>query len=236
MIYFLSDIHLRDDQEPKAQKLIDFLDSHPMEKLFLLGDIFDLWVANGKVFHKKYKRIIDSIQKLVDAGVEIHYFEGNHDLYLKRFWQEKLGVKIYDSAAFFNLGNYLVRMEHGDEANPEDVKYLEYKSIIRGKFLASIAYWIPGNLLDYLGTRASQSSRAEEHRYPWDVSDVLRKHIERVYPEKPFDVLITGHMHRQIDEEIMLSGKAVRNINLGWWGDKPRALVFQENNFRWLEI
>jgi UDP-2,3-diacylglucosamine hydrolase len=100
--YFLSDLHLKSMQERNSQTLLRFLHSVRDEQLaingtkdqglraikgasdrhyvFLVGDIFDLWIGKHDYFVSRFKPIVDAIAELVRAGVEVHYFEGNHDL------------------------------------------------------------------------------------------------------------------------------------------------------------
>jgi len=236
MNYFISDIHLKNDFEERAKTLILFCQKFSGQRLFLLGDIFDLWVADGKVFERKYQNVIQALMALKDKGVELHYFEGNHDVYLKNFWQKKMGFNVYDKPVFFNIDGLEIRMEHGDDANPEDKKYIKYKRFIRSPVMSLVAHILPGKVFDHFGNKASKASRNNEHRYPWDVASVLRSHIERIYSQKPFDVLITGHMHKRIDEQISVNNKTIRNINLGWWGEKPIALKLENAEFSWLQL
>jgi UDP-2,3-diacylglucosamine hydrolase len=58
-------------------------------QLFLLGDIFDLWVSNGAVFVKKFQAISDAIGDLTSSGVRVVFFEGNHDLHIAPHWKKR---------------------------------------------------------------------------------------------------------------------------------------------------
>ena len=84
----------------------------------MLGDIFDLWVADHRYFIDAYSEIIDQIKRLQRAGIEIHYFEGNHDLHLKSFWQDELGLAVHNEPFYVQLGDTVVRLEHGDQMDP----------------------------------------------------------------------------------------------------------------------
>ena len=133
--WFLSDIHIRTENESNSEKLLLFLHSLENEKnkathLFLVGDIFDLWIYDHSYFVEKFPKIVNAIRVIVQKGIEVHYFEGNHDLYLKRFWQQEVGVKVHDGPVFFNLGSKKFRVEHGDLMNPDDRGYFFLKSIL----------------------------------------------------------------------------------------------------------
>ena len=124
---FVSDVHLGSLSEPRSILFLNFLkdlkkDSE-LTHLFLVGDIFDLWIGRHSYFRKKYRDVIDAIIALKNQGVEIHYFEGNHDLYLKDFWGADLDIFVYAEKHEFKLGETLVRVEHGDQMDPEDRGY-----------------------------------------------------------------------------------------------------------------
>ena len=87
-IYFLSDAHLGSLAIPHARtqerRLVNFLDSikHKADAIYLLGDIFDFWHEYKYVVPKGYTRLLGKISELTDMGVEVHFFTGNHDLWV----------------------------------------------------------------------------------------------------------------------------------------------------------
>ena len=125
--YFVSDLHIGSPAGPRAALFLDFLKNLSaggnVSHLFLMGDIFDLWVAAHAYFIVKYQSITDEIVRLRDAGVAIHYFEGNHDLYLKHYWGETIGLTVHEGPAYMDLGHVTVRIEHGDQMDPDDRGY-----------------------------------------------------------------------------------------------------------------
>lgn len=84
--YFISDLHIKHEDKTKGLKLMEFLKNLPKDTthLVLLGDIFDLWIGSHEYFIKKFSKIIAELKTISDRGVEIHYFEGNHDIHLKK--------------------------------------------------------------------------------------------------------------------------------------------------------
>src|ERR1700733_14013025 len=125
--YFLSDLHISSIEEPKTHWLLDFFraiqSKNDMTHLFLLGDVFDLWVAGHKYFVERFQPVIDELRRLSVLGVEIHYFEGNHDLYLEHFFGRVCGFKIHRAPEYFTLGGLRLRAEHGDQMDPSDRGY-----------------------------------------------------------------------------------------------------------------
>lgn len=239
--WFISDIHIKNINERNSILLLRFL--HFLENnrrathLFLLGDIFDLWVGDSQVFEKKFRPIVDAILRLKDRGMEVIYFEGNHDVHIKRYWQDRFSIPVFVDYQILQLGQWKVRLEHGDYINPEDLSYIKYLETIRSKKLEFVAYHFPGVVFDYLGNLASRKSRKRSSQYRKDseqsLKEKIRKFAIRSAELSEFDFLITGHMHIR-DEFVFKNGGAEKvSINLGSWFDTPSAFCLEEDSYRW---
>ncbi len=248
--YFVSDIHLTSSDEPNARALLALLEKLRSDALggsgekpthlFLVGDIFDLWIGSHEYFVQKFGPVIRAIRAVVDAGVTVHFFEGNHDLHLKKFWQDKLGVQVHSDAEIFELAGKTVRVEHGDLINPDDKGYLFLRSFLRTSAMRALALNLPSRVVAAIGERASRASRSytsTAKELPVDkIRRLIRTHAERVFREKPFDLIITGHVHVVDDVTFPASGRDVRSINLGSWYDGPKAFVVSDSHvgrFTW---
>ncbi len=229
--------------EPSSQKLLGFLRSlqngeREASHLFLLGDIFDLWIADHNYFAQKFAPIVHELSQIVKSSVQVYYFEGNHDLHLKKFWQEEHGIKVFTDKEYISLGSYQVRIEHGDFINPDDKAYLRLRAFLRSKFMHFLSYNLPGKLVALLGEKSSEASRKRSSVVRKSKEELLRKMI-RTYAEKShkidphFDLLITGHMHVKDDYSFNSNGKEIRSINLGSWLDEPMALEINASGIHW---
>ncbi len=231
--YFISDLHLGSSSEPNSFRLLNFLKSlKPSgEKIyfFLLGDIFDLWVAEHGYFVKKYEPIVHELKRLQSEGVVIHYFEGNHDLYLEKYFGEKLGFYVHASPKEFEIARLKLRIEHGDQMDPSDKGYLFLRWFLRTPLMKWVAPRLPGWFVVWLGKKMSHASREYTSHVKSISKDrakhVIHEHANRVYREKPFDILIAGHVH--VSEDVVLSTKnqKFRVVNLGSWFDEPKVFV-----------
>ncbi len=236
--YFLSDLHLKDPNEINCIKLTTFL-ATLLEteragcELFLVGDIFDLWIADHQVFAQKFANIVNLIEKCVRHGFHVHFFEGNHDLYLQRFWEESLGVQVHKEATYFKLGTLVVRVEHGDEINLDDKSYLRLRSFLRLDWMEALSYRIPGAWLSGFGDLASRTSRKfsqkKRQRDRDGIRGMIRHHAERSFAEAPFDLIVTGHMHVLDEWSFSAKGSTVHSVNLGTWMESPRVFVVSDD-------
>lgn len=224
---FISDIHISSPQDPKYKLLSDFLDKCAdlkLDHLFLVGDIFDLWVADQKFFVESYHHIAERLSHLKTRGVEIHYFEGNHDLDLKAYWQDQLGFDVRSEAAHYRLGPLQVRVEHGDQMDPGDRGYLFLRWFLRTKPMVALGRGLPGPAVRFIGQRASHASRDYTTNVKSASDDQsrekIRKHAAAAYKERPFDLFVSGHVHVREDSK----QEHFRCINLGTWLKEPLVL------------
>jgi UDP-2,3-diacylglucosamine hydrolase len=88
MIYFLSDFQLGAPDYEKSlvreKKIVAFLDSIKKDasEIYLLGDVFDFWFEYRKAIPKGYVRLLGKLAELSDEGIKLHYFTGNHDMWV----------------------------------------------------------------------------------------------------------------------------------------------------------
>ena len=242
--WFISDLHLQDPQERNGNILLRFLfelNKNPKQnRLFLLGDIFDVWVSDGSVFIKKFKIIIDEIVKFKNNGGEVYYFEGNHDVHITKFWSDQYKIPVYTSEQFFELEGVRVRIEHGDYINPDDVVYLKWLKILRHPVLEYLAHRVPSAVWNFNAQKYSHKSRKKTARYSSEHSEKIRKLIRNYAiakaSQEPFDILVTGHMHVFDHYEFNIEGRPLRSVNLGTWLEKPRVLKIENKQIEVLEL
>lgn len=240
--WFLSDIHLKTVNERNGNILLRFLLSLRSKErvathLFLLGDIFDFWVGDHEFYRKKFATLIDPIRHLRQIGVEVHYFEGNHDVHVKRFWEGELGIPCWTEEKYFQLGQWLVRCEHGDFINPKDENYLKYRAFIRKPVMEKVAQILPAKLFSQVGDYASRKSRGRSLNMRRNTEEEMRVMIRDYAKEKctdaPFDYIITGHMHVKDEFKFTCGAKEATSINLGSWLDEPKALCLDDKGYSW---
>jgi hypothetical protein len=106
-IYFLSDFHLGapdyDSSLKREKKIVAFLETirHDAAEIFIVGDIFDFWYEYRKVVPKGYVRLLGKLAELTDAGISIHVFVGNHDMWMSGYFEKELNIPYTTSPKHF---------------------------------------------------------------------------------------------------------------------------------------
>jgi len=239
--YFISDIHLKSLDDNSSRLLLLFLKNiwpQAPGDIYLLGDIFDIWVSNHSVFIEKYRPLIEELKKIKEHGFKIVYFEGNHDLHLKKFWKQELGFEVYYDVGYFSIAGRVFRLEHGDLINQDDLEYLKLRKFLRSPLMIQLGHTLPGKFWNWVGETWSRTSRKASFQYQeskrTEVINMIRAHAEKVAKEKAFDYIISGHMHIVDDTLITIEGKQIRSINLGTWLDGAKILKFEADQFNWI--
>ena len=125
-IYFLSDFHLgAPNAEASLQlekRIVQFLDSikETTAVLFIVGDAFDFWYEYKKVVPRGYVRLLGKLAEFTDAGIPVHFFVGNHDMWMKDYLQTELGIPVYYEPKEFVFNNQQFYIGHGDLLGPGD--------------------------------------------------------------------------------------------------------------------
>lgn len=234
---FVSDIHITSAADEKCVLFRKFLDRCLELKpnfLFLVGDIFDLWIADREYFVATYAEVVERVRALRAGGTEVYYFEGNHDLDLRVFWQDALGVKVFEEPSYFDLLGRTVRVEHGDQMDPDDRGYLFLRWLLRTPAGRGLGRHLPNPAVKWIGEKASHASRDYTSSIKTvtasQVKDKFLAHIGRAYSDKAFDVLVAGHVHVADDVTVSRDGKSLRAFNLGTWLKEPLVLELTEDN------
>src|SRR6476660_2308224 len=119
-IYFLSDFHLGAPDAAtslvREKKIVRFLDSiaSSAAEIFIVGDLFDFWYEYKHVVPKGFVRILGKLAQLSDAGIKLHFFVGNHDMWMKDYFQQELNMPVYFEPKEFTFGNKHFLVGHGD--------------------------------------------------------------------------------------------------------------------------
>ena len=100
-IYFASDFHLgipnNEESRKRELKIISWLDSikHDAKEIYLVGDIFDFWFEYKYTIPKGCIRFLGKIGELVDNGVIVHFFTGNHDMWMFNYLKDEFNITIH---------------------------------------------------------------------------------------------------------------------------------------------
>lgn len=223
--YFVSDVHLGlqvHDSEERERRFAGFLRSLPedTEALYMLGDIWDFWYEYRDVVPKGYLRVLSALQELMDRGVKVYFFEGNHDVWTYSYFEE-LGMVKLTQPHLVEIGGKTFCLGHGDGLGPVPAGY----RFLSGLFHNRIAQFLFSLLHPWLAFRFG-NGWSKNNRLAHDQEYVFRGEEEPLYKfaedfsaAGKVDHFIFGHYHA--DVHMTLPSGAQLHILKDWIHSSP---------------
>ena len=223
-IYFSSDNLLGapnlEESLVREKKFVSWLDTikKDAEAIFLVGDIFDFWFEYNEVVPKGFTRSLGKLAEISDAGISIHYFAGNHDMWLVDYFQKELNLTVYNKPKVFIINDKKFFVGHGDGLGPGDKSFKIMKKIFKNPFFNWCFRCVHPDLGIKLGKYLSNKNRLksslEDLNFNGNENEWLTKYCKEKLKNKHYDYFVFGHRH--IPLEIKLSPNSTY-INLGDW-------------------
>lgn len=223
-IYFLSDFHLGAPTPAasldREKRIIRFLDeiTPQAKEIFIVGDMFDFWYEYRQVVPRGYVRILGTLAKITDAGIPIHFFVGNHDMWMRNYFQQELKIPVYFEPKEFERNGLRLLVGHGDGLGPGDHGYKRLKKVFRNP----VCQWLFGilppvvgmGIANYMSRRSRAQTGIKEDRFLGEEREWLVQYCKQTLATTYYDYLIFGHRHLPIDYNL---GNGSHYINLGDW-------------------
>ncbi|MEN8765039.1 MAG: UDP-2,3-diacylglucosamine diphosphatase [Wenyingzhuangia sp.] len=223
-IYFASDQHFgaksSAESLPREKVFVSWLNTikNDAEVLFLLGDLFDFWFEYKQVVPKGFVRVLGKLAELKDAGVEIHFFVGNHDLWMHDYFEKELNIPVHREPKAFTLQGKTFLLGHGDGLGPGDYGYKFIKKIFTNPFCKWLFARLHPNLGMSLGFYLSRENKsisgAEDVHFLGEHKEFLILYCKQVLAEKHYDYFVFGHRHLPMIFDLSQQSKYV---NTGDW-------------------
>lgn len=229
-IYFVSDVHLglrTADPVERETRFLAFLKGIPAERtraLYLLGDIWDFWYEYHDLVPKGYVQVFAALQDLMEAGVKVFFFQGNHDIWCYHYFED-MGMTILQQPCVVEIGGKTFCLGHGDGLGPGHFWYKVMRAAFRNKVCQKMfSCLVPTRLAFAIGNGWSKKSRVarnvdyvfkgeDEPLYKFAVDFSTKRHV---------DCFIFGHFH--VEEDMMLPTGARLFVLKDWM--KPQSSNF----------
>lgn len=245
-IYFISDMHLGATYLPDKleweKRVVRFLESiaEDCDELYMLGDVLDYWFEYRTVVPRGYIRFFGALAKLADAGVKIHWFIGNHDIWLFDYLRNEIGIEVVDGSEVRMIRGKRFFLNHGDGVGHLKPSFRFIRAIFRNKFLQKLYSGIHPRWTIPFAHGWSKSSRNYEAgvtlEYLGEDKEPLvvfsKEYLRDVDPT--IDYFVYGHRHLMLD--ITISPRPTRVIILGDWISHFSYGVFDGENFQLLQF
>ncbi len=217
-IFFASDAHLGMVSSVKSldreKLLVKWLDEikDEAEEIFLLGDIFDYWYEYRKVVPRGFTRFLGKVAEITDSGIPVHFFTGNHDVWVFDYLPSEIGVKVHKKPLIKTISGLKFFIAHGDGLGPGEDSYKFLKRIFTSKFLQWLWAWIHPNCATGFAHCISRHSRLAKGVYIdflGENKEVLIRFAKQKLTEEYFDYFVFGHRHIPLEFKLNENSKLV---------------------------
>ncbi|MBC7434864.1 MAG: UDP-2,3-diacylglucosamine diphosphatase [Bdellovibrionales bacterium] len=241
---FISDLHLHESEPATFTAWQEYLESTPADAVFVLGDLFEVWVGDDAADADTFAGLCAQTLKAAAKRRKIFFMHGNRDFLVGRGFLASLGVTLLDDPTVFvsaGMSSFLPLWEragagadagqrwlltHGDSLCLDDVDYLAFRAQVRS------AEWQAAFLAKPLATRRDIARGLREQsearkRTGVSYADVDSSAARDWLQHAQAATLIHGHTHKPADHDL---GAGLRRIVLSDWdaaATPPRAQVLR---------
>ncbi len=220
-IYLASDFHLGapslEATQVREKKIVRWLTEIEKDAagIVLVGDLFDFWFEYRHVVPKGFNRFIGKIAEIRDRGIPVIFFTGNHDLWMRDYFETELGVQVFPMPRSFQIGDRKVYVGHGDGLGPGDRKFKFFKKVFTNRIAKWGFKWLHPDLGIPLAKKWSNSSKKACNEPPFQSEkEWLVIHSKEIEKSAHHDYYIYGHRHLVSEYEL---GEDSMYYNLGEW-------------------
>ena len=223
---FISDVHLQASEPATAQVWEDYLNQCNADALFILGDLFEVWVGDdmlqlppgatplpGQDFAQ---RCAHTLRRLT-RSTPVYVMHGNRDFLLGEGFAQCTGCTLLHDPCTFDFGPVRYLLTHGDAWCLSDTAYQAFRAKAR------TAAWQQAFLAQPLAARLKLAEQlreqSEDHKagvmaQGADFADVDEHTALQALTDTQSKLLIHGHTHRPAIHD--LGAKAKRVVLSDW--------------------
>ena len=224
-IYFASDVHLGaptiNNQREHERRFVGWLDSikDTASEIYLLGDIFDFWFEYKKAVPKGFSRFLGKLSELTDAGITVHFFTGNHDIWIFDYLPSETGVVVHKEPQIREIDGFRFFIAHGDGLTRFENGYRILKSVFNNKVAQWFFRWLHPDIGIWFATAWSKKSREKNTNARYEEKKAegdkwLISWAKEILEKEHFDFFIFGHRHVAMDIDLTSNS---RFVYLGDW-------------------
>ncbi|AFR35637.1 UDP-2,3-diacylglucosamine diphosphatase [Riemerella anatipestifer] len=238
-IYFASDQHFGaptpEASKLREQKFVQWLEDirHDAQVLFLMGDLFDFWHEWQFVVPRGFVRVLGKLAELKDQGIDLYFFVGNHDLWMKDYFEKELGIPVFFEKRYATINGKRFLLAHGDGLGPGDKGYKRMKKVFTNPLAQWLFKWlhpdISMRLALYLSQKNKMISGEEDKEFLGEDREFLIRYSKEKLKAEHIDYFVFGHRHLPMILEV---GAGASYVNLGDWISYYSYGVFDGSQFQ----
>lgn len=229
---FISDTHFNENHPDITQRFIDFLELNmaSIEKLYLLGDLFDTWIGDDNTTPLSTK-ISDVLANCANHGMKIYFIHGNRDYLIGAKFAKSCNMTLLNDKTVISLYGKKTLLMHGDLLCTDDRAYQTYRKIMFSPLMKKISLLLPLRLRKRIATKLRNVSKESNAMKSINIMDVSENSVIQALEEHHAELLIHGHTHRQNIHTVPLTHQLAQRMVLGAWENaQGNAIIASEKD------
>lgn len=222
-VYFASDFHLgvpdAEASSEREKRIVRWLEGieEDAKEIFLLGDVFDFWFEYKDVVPKGWVRLLGKLAVMSDRGCRIHFVCGNHDMWIRDYFEKDLGFIVHKSAFETVIDGKTFLIGHGDGLDAGDKKYKLLNKLFKNRFCIAVFASLHPRWAYAVGkswSRQSRLSHSEDDKINRCEQEPIYKYCMTELDKRNIDFFVFGHRHLKCNLPLK---NGSRYINTGFW-------------------
>ena len=197
---FISDLHLQASQPATFAAWHDYMARTLADALFILGDLFEVWVGDDIVDaandpEADFARQCQAILRATAQRLPIYFMHGNRDFLLGTSFTQAAGMTLLSDPFVLNYDQQRWLLSHGDALCVGDVDYQQFRQQVRNSAWQNsfLAKPLAARQAIAHGLRAQSEARKSRGASYADVDAALAR---QWLGNARANTLIHGHTHR----------------------------------------
>jgi len=221
---WISDLHLG-TRGCNATGLLDFLRDHEFDRLYLVGDVIDLWrLRRDHYWPQSHNDVLQKILRKARKGTEIIVIPGNHDEFISHFHGNYGNIVIKERDIYTTHAGRRLIVMHGHEfdAVTMHARWLAHLGDAGYTLLLKLNRPI-NRVREWLGLEHWSLSAYAKRRVKNAVSFISRYEtaVAEFARRDQADGIVCGHIHTPAVKQL----RGVTYYNTGDWVESSTALV-----------
>lgn len=240
---FVSDLHLQRD-DAVWWRFANYLQHTPADAVFLLGDLFEVWVGDdvlGDAAHAFERQAVATL-RAISQRKSLYLMHGNRDFLLGEMFCQTAGLHLLNDPCALHMPDdgTCVLLSHGDALCVDDTAYMQFRTQVRSREWQQAFLQQP--LADRLQVARQLRQQSQARKDTLGVegyADVDAGLARQWLQEHACSLLLHGHTHRPGLHQLAATGEQdLQRLVLGDWDLSARparaqCLRYQRQSDGW---
>ncbi|MBI2215382.1 MAG: UDP-2,3-diacylglucosamine diphosphatase [Acidobacteria bacterium] len=234
-IYIIGDSHigLADGDEARIVAWLDRLAVLRPKALFLNGDVFHYFIGHRNFVTTSVEKFFAKLNELRNAGIEIHYVEGNRDFFLEGSVAER-SVSTLSIRRDIVAGSRRILVIHGDMINDRDWMYRFWRRFSKNPIMRFAVKLIPKGIakkiVDEMEAKLARTNFKHRYRIPTEIMEAYGRRCA----SEGYDIVVLGHFHKKLE---IPAGDALVCVLPAWFdGGEAMAVDPETGEWGWVSV